>query len=182
MQPGWAPGTGLPGSALHKRLWPHLRARGMGGGVATPLRSTVPGGTLGAKLKESLKMHPGVSRRCCATDSGQQGPSTANCRARMPPTPTPALHRGRWGEGGCPAQGHTARTAGHAMQGRLPVHAPHCLGVARSQGGRVCGGQDTLPRLQPRLPHWGEGLGWLGQPNFQKKLKVQTISCEISII
>ena len=28
--PGWTPGTGLPGSTLHKRRWPHLMARRMG--------------------------------------------------------------------------------------------------------------------------------------------------------
>lgn len=160
---------------------PQSQRDGAVGGGAAPLRSTVPGGTLEAKLKESLKTHPGVSRRRCARlrpaeakHSQLQGVRLG----RLPPPLQPCTEAGGR-EGGCPAQGHTARTAGRSVQGRLPVHAPHCSRVARSQGGRVCGGQDTLPRLQPRLPHWGEGLGWLGQPNFQKKLKVQTISCEI---
>lgn len=131
-------------------------------------------------------MHPGVPPRRCVTDSGQQRPSTANCRActgadAFHPHSSPAQK---------PVEGKVAallkatqptRPDRYSMQGAASSPCSSLLRVARSQGGRVYGGQDTrtLPRLQPRLPHWGEGLGWLGQPNFQKKLKVQTISCEI---
>ena len=95
--------------------------------------------------------------------------------------PTPTLHRSqvKGGRLSSPRPHSPHCRAGTRCRGQLRVHAPHCC-VARSQGGRVYGDQDTrtLPRLQPRRPRWGEGLGWLGQPIFQKKLKVQTISCE----
>ena len=158
----------------------------VGGGA--PLWSTVPGGTLGTKLKESLnKMHPGVSPRHWVTDSGQQRPSTANYRARTGidafcthPHSNPAQKPGEGRAVVLHKATQPTRPSRDSMQGAASSPCSSLLCVARSQGGRVYGDQDTrtLPRLQPRRPRWGEGLGWLGQPNFQNKLKVQTISCE----
>lgn len=131
-------------------------------------------------------MHPGVSPRHWVTHSGQQRPSTANYRARTGtdafyPHSNPAQKPGEGRAAVLPKATQPTRPSRDSMQGAASRPCSSLLHMARSQGGRIYGDQDThtLPRRQPRPPHWGEGLGRLAQPNFQKKLKVQTISCEI---